>query len=251
MSNHLTDNPGIDAVTSRLSADSPSQDFFSEYKNIYMNFVFSRLPYFVDFLYGSFFGLRSPAFTDFHLEQVHFRAHDTAWGLQISSSGGKVALLKDLEVVHLKKYTFRSIIHNDFQIPYDWADIFISFKKWRDIPGIILRRKSFAHASTLQLATICLAYGLLALLFAAAVLAHAAATSLLLAAAGLAALAWLGLNRAFFSHIHARKGVAYLAGACAFTFVDNITMGLGIVAGLLATAMGGRAAAPPGLEERV
>ncbi|HXV27891.1 MAG TPA: glycosyltransferase family 2 protein, partial [bacterium] len=50
-----------DALTGLLSKEHPNTDYFSQYKNLYMNYIFSRLPENVNFLFGSIFAIRRPS----------------------------------------------------------------------------------------------------------------------------------------------------------------------------------------------
>jgi hypothetical protein len=191
-----------------------------------MNHIFSRLPGEVEFLYGSLFALRADVFQAFGLEGIDFEAHDTAWGLQIARRGGRIALLQGIEVTHLKTYDVRSLLQNDFRMPYHWAHIFVGFRRWNELPAM-LGGRGFAHASVGQVAT----------------LASAAAASLSLAAslvlsdpplevgAILTGLGWMFLHRRFLAFVWRRKGGAFALQAALFTFLDNLVMGAGLAAG--------------------
>jgi len=213
----------VDAATAPLAPEHPRPRFFAEYKNLYMHYVFRDLPPYVEFLYGSLFVLRRSAFDRYRLEEVSFGAHDTAWGQRIALHGGTIALLKDLPVVHLKDYSLLSLMRNDFDIPFQWAQVFVAFRRWR---GLRRRRTAFAHASWRQLLTI-----LLACAAVPAVAAGAVWSGMLLVALGLVA-AWLALNARFFSFIARAKGASFAARATALTFLDCLVMGVGVAAGL-------------------
>jgi hypothetical protein len=135
-------------------------------------------------------------------------------------------LLKDLEVIHLKKFSFGSFVRNDFVIPFQWTHIFVAFGRWRDLGRLGRRKTGFAHASWRQLATISLSYAILVAAACAPVW-----TAALLALAALAA-AWLLLNARFFVFLRREKGFSYAFRGAALTFLDNVVMGAGIVCGL-------------------
>jgi glycosyltransferase involved in cell wall biosynthesis len=224
---YFTTHPDVCAVTGKLASQHPKGGFYSAYKNLYMYHVFSGLPATVEFLYGSLFAIRRDAFHQYRLPGVDFAAHDTAWGLQIAASGGKIALLQELEVVHLKEYSFASLLRNDFAIPYHWVRLFVAFEKWRDLPSFLTRPTGFAHASQSQLATIVLAYVSLATMLLAAVTREpgVAIAALLMGAT------WVWLNWRLFRLIGSRQGATFGWWAACFTYLDNLVMGGGLAFG--------------------
>ena len=50
INDYLSEYQKTDAVTGSLSKEHPHADFFSQYKNLYMNYIFSKLPERVTFL---------------------------------------------------------------------------------------------------------------------------------------------------------------------------------------------------------
>ena len=102
----LSKHPDVHALTGLLSLEHPNTDFFSQYKNLYMNFIFKKLPERVNFIYGSIHAIRRkdlvPYGTDIR------KADDTALGQKLVHHRKKIAFLKDLEVIHHKKYGFSS-----------------------------------------------------------------------------------------------------------------------------------------------
>jgi glycosyltransferase involved in cell wall biosynthesis len=220
---HLAAHPEVVAVTALLAPRHPDPDFLSEYKNLYMHYVFRNLDQRVEFLYGSLFAVRREAFERYGLEQADYEPHDTGWGQRIATAGGRIELLKDLEVIHLKKFSFSSFVRNDFFVPYQWAHIFVAFRRWH---GLGRRKTGFAHASWRQLATIALSYGI-----AIAALCAIFWSAALLTLAALAVL-WLLLNAGFFGFLARERGFVYACRGAAFTFLDNLVMGAGAACGL-------------------
>ncbi len=229
IANVLRDEPDVCAVTGRLASDHPREEFFSEYKNIYMNHMFDHLAGDVTFLYGSIFAIRKTAFEQFDLAGVDFAAHDTAWGIQISSRGGTIRFLKDLEVTHLKRYSFASLVANDFHIPFCWAEIYVAFGKWRELLPAIRSKAGFAHASIRQLGTLFISAVLMLALVAVLAFPGGISVAVLLALTVL----WAWLSWPFFSFIRKRKGRRFAIGAVLFSIVDNLVMGMGALFGLV------------------
>jgi glycosyltransferase involved in cell wall biosynthesis len=214
------------ALTGILSKKIPQRDFFSQYKNLYMHYIFSALPESVSFLYGSLYALRSsfaiPKYAGIKL------ADDTALGQELHAHGIQIDLVKELEVTHLKKYTFLSFLKNDFQIPFDWAMIFLIYRGWKQVGG---KEGGFAHASRKQLISV---------LLAPVILILAGSTcfgyNCLLLLIPLS-IFWVTLNARFFSFLIKEKGLIFGALGILLTFVDHIVMALGVFSGFLYAAI--------------
>jgi glycosyltransferase involved in cell wall biosynthesis len=223
---YFSANPDCDAITGLLSCTDLGQGFSTDYKNLYMNFNFRKLPETVTFVYGSIFAVRRSILVAadgvIHLEW----AEDTALGQSLFRQGKKIVLLKDLEVTHLKKYTLLSLLRNDFWVPFDWAQIFLKNLGWQQLGR---KNTGFAHASKRQLIALILANLTVALFIFGLVLGHGG----LFAAAAALFLGWLSVNMDFFAFIAARCGLGYLLSSIVFTFGDHIMMTCGIAAGFL------------------
>ncbi|MBN1405707.1 MAG: glycosyltransferase family 2 protein [Candidatus Omnitrophica bacterium] len=153
-------NSRIAALVGVLSKEHPNKNFFSQYKNLYMHYIFNKMPDYVNFLYGSVFAVRKRAIEDFDTKRLHY-APDTELGLRVHDAGGKILLDKKLEVMHLKKYTFVSFLRNDFRIPFSWADSFIKHKGYE----YLFKERRFAHARLSQIVSVVLSPVLLAFFF--------------------------------------------------------------------------------------
>lgn len=214
--------PDVDALTGRLSKDSPHRDFFSSYKNLYMHYIFGLLPERVTFLYGSIQAVRASILSD---EELSFRlAEDTELGQRLHRAGRRIVFAREIEVVHLKRYTWKSFFVNDFMVPFQWAGIFLRYGGWRQLGR---GGTGFAHAPRRQLAS-------LAAAALAAVLAAAPASGPQpRAAASVLVLAWLALNAGFARFLRQNRGAFFaLVGLCV-TFADHLTMAAGASCGFL------------------
>jgi len=218
----LSQHPSIDAVTGLLAKDSPRQDFFSQYKNLYMHYNFTLLPEKVTFLFGSICAIRKdlylPNTTDLRYTP------DTESGQQLFSNGKTIAFLKDLEVTHLKKYTVITFLMNDFRIPFSWAKLFIRFNGWRQLGK---NKTGFAHASQKQLASVMIVYPLV---FSAGAGFFFHPLNIL---SCLLLVIWLILNTSFFRFLFSQRGVIFFLASIGITFIDHLVMMMGIICGFL------------------
>jgi glycosyltransferase involved in cell wall biosynthesis len=220
IADYLSRHPEVDAITGLLSKEHPNPDFFSQYKNLYMHYIFSRLPQRVTFLYGSICALRRDAAA--MCKSDYQFGVDTAYGQELTSRGKKIAFLRDLEVTHLKKYNLLSFIRNDFMVPFNWAGIFITYNGWNQLGK---NRVGFAHAPVWQLISVPLSLAVF-LLSVLLFWEKRVEVSLLFLV-----LTWLILNLGFFKFLLKEKGPLFFIAGVFVTFLDNMIMALGIICG--------------------
>lgn len=215
----------IDAVTGILSKEHENPDFFSQYKNLYMHYIFKKLPERVSFLYGSIYAVRRRVANlhDCNIAQRK-KCHDTAFGQKLVSCGKQIAFLKDLEVIHLKKYDLLTFIKNDFQVPFHWSKIFLELKGWRQLGK---NKTGFAHSPKEQLLSVLLAPAIL--LLVPITLPYSSFKPFML----FFILTWIILNIHFILFLIKERGLTFGICAVFITFMDNTVMALGILCGFL------------------
>lgn len=214
--NYFAAHQNIAALTGILSKEHPHRGFFSQYKNLYMHYIFHQLPEEITFLYGSIFALRNTA--------AHLYAsdtpvvEDTAFGQSLIAAGKRIGFLRELEVVHLKRYTFFTFVKNDFRVPFSLARIFLRYRGWRQLAR---NKTGFAHSPLEQL----LSLMLLPLIFILGVQYLLGLVSPLWLA-GLLTF-WFLLNRRFLGFFLKERGISFMARAFVVTFFDQLLMSLG------------------------
>ncbi len=207
-------------VVGLLDENCPHDNFFSQYKNLYMNFIFKKISSPVNFLYGSIHALRKK---DFQLyDESLAYAEDTDLGRKLAANGKKIYLLKKLLVTHLKPYGFFSLLKNDFTIPFYWARLFFKYSG----PLDLFAQKGFAHAKAWQISSILLAPVVVLLLVLSV---FAGSVSLLMA--GSAFLLFVCLNMGFFIFLFHKKGARFTLRSVFFTVLDQNVMAFGAAAG--------------------
>ena len=207
-------------VVGLLDENCPHDDFFSQYKNLYMNFIFNKVSSPIGFLYGSIHALRKKDFQPYDESLAY--AEDTDLGQRLSANGKKIFLLKNLLVTHLKRYGFLRILKNDFMIPFCWARLFF---KYSDLLKL-LARKRFAHAGGSQISSIFVAPTVVLLL-----VLSACYRSISLLLPGFAFLLFMYLNIVFFHFLFHKKGLQFTLCSLFFTFLDQNIMASGILVG--------------------
>lgn len=141
------EDPSLAAVTGRLSRQSRATGFFTRFKNEYMNEIFGRRAGETDFLYGSIFAVRSQDFVYFDpISKPFTDVADSELGFQLALRGRKIILDPDLEVEHLKRHDFASLIRNDFVIPFMFTRLFLAYRGAASRHG----HRRFSHAALSQ-----------------------------------------------------------------------------------------------------
>lgn len=217
-------DPAVDAVTGLLARASESQSFASAFKNEYMNYIFLRQPRRATFLYGSIWAVRRSSLPRFELLAKPFgnRVTDTELGLELTRQGGRIVLDHGLEVEHLKEYSIRSLLANDFVIPFSFA---LAWLRYGSLASLA-RTGRFSHVSVAQVAATAAA-SCASALGAAALLSRSA--WLLATAAGL--LAFFFLYWAPFLARVRKRGAVFTACAALLLPLDATVMFCGMVSG--------------------
>jgi len=215
-------HPEFDALSGRLSREHPHKNFFSQYKNLYMHYIFGLLPTRINFLYGSVHAIQRSSLSAYGMD-VRV-ADDTALGQEMAIDGKKIYFDKSLEVVHLKSYGFKSIIRNDFRIPFDWTKIFIRYKGWKQLGK---NKTGYAHSPKEQLFSIIL-MPFMALLFFGMLLSKWIASI-----AVILVLVWVYFNRDFHIYLFKERGIWFGLRSISFTFLDQFIMMCGICTGII------------------
>lgn len=224
IANYFAKHHNVDALTCLLSKHEPFTNFTSQYKNLYMHYYFKRLPKHVHFLYGSLYAIRKKAINK---DRATVKAaEDTEEGQMLMQNEKTIALLKSLEVVHLKQYTLTSLIKNDFIIPFGWAQIFLKYRGWKQLGR---NKTGFAHASKEQIISLLLVPFCVFLLFLTPLF------PVLLPLDYTLLFVWFLLHISFFSFLSKERGVIFGMQSILFTFVDHFVMATGVVMGVIQT----------------
>jgi len=215
------DNQDVSAVTGMLNKNCPYTNYFSQYKNLYMYYILSKLSENIAFLYGSLYAIRKGVAK--YYKGGASVADDTEFGQHIVAENKLIALLKSLEVTHMKKFTLFSWVKNDFVIPRDWGKIFLEQQGWKQLGK---GGTGYAHASKSQLLSIMLVPSLVFLILINPLLNLSSTIFTVLL------ISWLLLNAKFFLFLTKERGVVFgLIKAIPATFLDHLVMATGIIYG--------------------
>lgn len=222
ISAHFADGSEVDAVTGLFSLDETTDvASATTYKNRYMNYVFRKTPKRANFLFGSIAAIRADKFIPWP-EDLRF-GEDAFLGQLLTSRGNTIILDHNLEIKHLKKYTWLSLFKNDFQVAKNFTDIFLCFSQWSTLnPG----NQQFSHVGRFQLYSIALCgLSILSALFQLPAVVFAVLFVL-----------WLWTNRHFLSFYSKHSNILGVVVSAIATMIDHFVMGFGITVGILRVA---------------
>lgn len=221
MRSYFQANPFVSAVTGRLALSHPYKNFFSRYKNAYMNFIFGLMPKEVNFLYGSICAVRSEDLMDWPEDFLY--GEDTELGQRMTEEGKQIHFLSEVEVIHHKSYSLKSLIKNDFMIPMGFARSFLFYSGWKKVFSFhaLLGDQSFSHVKNTQIISLFLSLCFILSLLSGSLMA--------LAPIG---LGYLALNGGFFSFLYREEGFLFAVRASFWTLFDQVIMFFGAVSGI-------------------
>lgn len=207
---NFNENPDK-AFVGLFSKNHPTKGFYSNYKNLYMNYIFNKCPDEIDFFFGSIFAIKKGELDNpVHNERY---GEDSDTGLNISKKGKVILLDKNLEVIHLKEYSLTSLLKNDYCISYYFTRLFLENKGWTNLT----KNQRFSHTRLTQLLTILFSWmALLSLPFS-------------LTSSLLFFTVQTIFNLEFLLFAGKHKGSLFMIKSFFFTIIDEWFMGLGII----------------------
>jgi glycosyltransferase involved in cell wall biosynthesis len=113
---HFRADPGLSAVIGSYDDDPAEPNFFSQYKNLLNHFVHQHAHREGTTFWGACGAVRSSVFSElggFDPRYPRPTVEDIELGYRIVEAGGRIEVLRDLQVKHLKRWTARSLLTSD------------------------------------------------------------------------------------------------------------------------------------------
>lgn len=208
-------HPDVDAITGTLDPDLVSHNFYTDYKNLYMSYIFSKCDRNVNFIYGSFCGIRKEKFEKWpHDPRL---GEDSHWGYLLTKNQKRIHLLPEIKVIHLKEYSFPSLAKNDFQIAKNFTDLFLRYQRW----NTVYSNQKFGHTTKNQKISLVLATLATILFFITP------------SAAILTGFVWFILNLEFLVKLEDARDFSFFLKSLVWTFIDHLIYTAGIIRGCI------------------
>lgn len=209
-----------DGIVGLLDEDIPARNWASQFKNLWMIFTYRRFAGAgrIGLFYTSAAAIRRMRFLDLGgFDEAYTGAsiaEDTEFGQRAWGAGLNLILEPRLQVVHLKTYTWSSVLREDF---------------WRARALLLmwLRKRGQPFFTSVPLSyqlAVPTAYLALGLGFAALVLQNALMAGL----AGLTLIGFYLLNLPFLRFLQEQRGLWFAIRAGAFLPLDALVVGTGM-----------------------
>ncbi len=215
----------VDAVVGIYTAKHRHESFVSQYKNLWVRYSYMKSPPAIDWLFGSVSGIRRRAFEElggFDADLLARHGHDDIeLGKRFSGASLSIILNMDIEVEHLKQYTFGSFVRNEFHRSTGFAQLATKLGETGDSI-----RRGFANVS----ASFVLSTMVSVVLLALAILHGAGVVPRwpLYGAAGL----YLLLNIRFLNYLEQVRGLFAMMVMIPFLFLDHLICFVGSAVGI-------------------
>ena len=222
----------VDVVVGLLGEHCPYPDFASQFKNLWMHYTYRRQPRRVGLFFTSAAAIRREIFVAEGGFNPHYAGasitEDIEFGQRLLGRGYAIVMDQRLTVEHQKRYTMHEVLRTDL---YRARGLTQTWLRNRRQPSARVHYASVpwyfgAGIAGLGAATLLALLGL------------AMASSGMLAAAGLAVLAAIGLNLPFLAALGRLRGPGFMVQSAGFLLLDLYASGLGIVLGLVDFAQG-------------
>lgn len=112
------DNENVDAVVGCYSTYPEQKGLMTKYKNLWIRYSYLKSKKEIDWIFGAVSAIKRDVFNkmggfDSELHAKH-GVDDLELGKRLTSNGYKITLNKNVEVDHLKEFTLKSFIKNEF-----------------------------------------------------------------------------------------------------------------------------------------
>jgi len=130
IANFLNKNKHIDGVTGPYAEESPSINFCSRYKHLYLRYKFINMPEFVSVPNTALLAVRKDSFEKVERFNTNmFTCEDFEFGQRFSKAGYRIYNDKTLEVIHNRYFSFRTLLYDDFIKAVNLTQLFLDWKE--------------------------------------------------------------------------------------------------------------------------
>ena len=212
------------AVVGLFSSDCRPQNFVSIYKNLHMHHTLVKLPKYIDTVVGALFAIKKNVFIKsggFNKKLAY--VEDIEFGQRLSKMGYKIHLNKKLEVMHLKRFSFRNLLKNDFEGAVHW--IWLLLKDFNTKK--VIKQKRFTDKTINFILNVPVSYLLLLSLILSVMLPVFGIISAILF------ILFLFLDLGFLKLVQKKKGIKFSLFSIPIRFIDMLSVGAGVFIGTL------------------
>jgi glycosyltransferase involved in cell wall biosynthesis len=218
----FAEGPELAAIFGSYHAETPEENFFSQYKNLLHHFTHQTSSPEAKTFASGFGAVRADVFNSlggFNPGQRFLE--DVEFGYRMHRAGYRILLDRQLQFTHYKRYTLASLIRSDFfgrAVP--WTRLMLENRTYQNDLNTKVSNVASVPVSMLILTT---PLALLSVRFAAVV--------------GLSILAFVTLNHQLLKFLLHKKGWRFAVGGALMTWFAYLYSGLGALVGLAEFAL--------------
>ena len=220
------------AIVGLLTKETKHNNFFSQFENLYTHYVFCRKERSVAF-YTSIAAIKKKVFEKvggFDSNYAGATIEDHEFGVRMGKLGIQPLVAHDIEVFHLKFFSFKSLLNKNFKKSNGFIKMFLRSKKKRLLEKQVHRKELIRNMDFLI--SIFLTLSLLPLAF----FSFFAPAFLIL----LSAIYFLItiLNLKYLSFVRREKGLLFFIKSILFLIPNLLIYGLGLIYGTITFLLG-------------
>lgn len=216
----------IDAVVGIYTAKHRHESFVSQYKNLWVRYSYIKSSPAIDWLFGAISGIKRQAFEKlggFNADLLARHGHDDIeLGKRFARANLNIVLDMEIEVEHLKEYTFLSFVKNEFHRSLGFAELATRFGETTKSV-----RKGFVNVyPTFVLSTL---FSIVILAVFAASMGGYISRWYLVGAIGI----YILMNIRFLNYLEQVRGLFAMLVMAPFLFIDHVVCFMGSIVGIL------------------
>ena len=222
------------AVIGSYDSEPGAKTFLSQYRNLLHHFTHQSACEEAATFWGACGAIRREVFvTSGWFDESYTEAcvEDIELGYRLNKAGYRIALRKDIQVKHLKRWTAESMIQTDvFARAVPWTELLLRYHTFRNDLNLRLENRLSTMLVFGLLASVALGIGI-------QIGAGIGAAGLFLLSAVMAALLIL-LNISFYNLLRRKHGIVFVSRAIPWHWLFYAYSGIGFLLGILRYAVG-------------
>jgi len=216
------ENNKIDCLTGVFAPENPFPDFFSQYKSLYCNFKYSMLPAFnTTAVNSAIMVIPKVIFEKLNgFDEKMKAAEDNDFAVRLTKQGYSTYIDHQLKVLHLKNFSFLSLLKNDYSKSKALAYIMLK--------NISTKSTKIKNASSDVSPFMILNMPLSYLILISFILSIFFTTPLLLQLSIGLIIIFIINNWSFWSYLLKYKSFLFIPGSIIFTILDYLVAGAAV-----------------------
>ena len=217
----------VDGVVGFFAESNPYSDYFSQYKSLYCYYKYCQLKNNdVSAFNTAVAAIKKSVFVQVDgFDESLSACEDNEFGERLFQNGFHIYIDNNIKVLHLKQFTFLSLLRNDYRKSVSLSEILFSSIKKKGLPN----KLKFSDFSYGMMINIPIVFSLLvAILFC--IISNSVEGLIIVC------LLWsvfLFNNRKFFNYLLGEKGLWFVVKAAFFTVLDYAVVGAAVLKGMI------------------